>query len=104
MKAIHLIQKDPDLLPWPIEKGSNIYESGYWYLTGERAEQFNGKKIYFYRKRSERSFFGGIIESCRIKEDDPWEGRIIFKFKALKEYKGHKTEKDGWSTVMKFEY
>ena len=102
MKAIHLIQKYPDLLPWPVENESTTYESGYWKLTPERAQQLIRKKIFFHKKKSEASFFGGIIESYRIMEDHPWEERVIFRFKALRELKGKVTETTGWKMEMKF--
>lgn len=37
MPAIHLIQKDPNLRPWPLEKGGAVYESGYWVVSEETA-------------------------------------------------------------------
>ena len=102
MKAIHLIQKDPDLTPEPIEKGSRIYKSGYWDLTVARAKELVGKKIYFHKAQKEKSFFGGIIKGCRVKEDAPWKGRIIFTLEAGKDFKGKKADGGKWSMEMMF--
>jgi hypothetical protein len=103
MKAIHLIQKDPDLRPWPSAEGPPQYESGYWDLAKDRAESLVGGDIYFYEKRSKPSFFGGVIESFRIMDKDPWKGRIIFILRSLRGHKEQRTSKAGWSMEMKIE-
>ncbi len=102
MKAIHLIQKDPALKPWPKEKGSQTYESGYWNIAPEKAEQAVGAHIYFHSQKVEPSFFGGTITEFRIKPDDPWKDRIIFTLEASRDFKGVRTETSGWSMEKKF--
>ncbi len=101
MKAIHLIQKDAKLAPSPVEKGSNIYESGYWSLTPGRAKEAIGAEIYFHESQASPSFFGGIIKDCRIKDDEPWKDRIIFKLEANREFKNVETDRSGWAMEMK---
>jgi len=108
MKAIHLLQNDPTLKPWPIENKSEIYDSGYWDVTPKRAEELIGKEIYFYETQRSASFFGGIIlsfriEPYRIKADGQPKDRIIFRFTPGREFRGRKTGPEGWSMEMKFE-
>lgn len=102
MKEIHLIQKDPALRPWPKQKGSHEYESGFWDISPERARQAKEAEIYFHDKQAGPSFFGGRITDFRVKADNPWAGRIIFSFEASRDFKGKKTGRDGWSMEMKF--
>lgn len=101
MKAIHLIQNNPDLRPWPTEKGSQDFKSGYWDLTPAQAKSALGAHIYFHERKVAPSFFGGIITDYEIKPDDPWKGRIIFTLKQSRESKEVRTERQGWSMVMK---
>ena len=102
MQAIHLIQKDPKLTPWPEQCGSTVFESGFWNLSLDKASLLIGKEIYFHLKKNEGSFFGGTITSVRAKEDEPLQGRIIFTFNALASFKNKKTSKDDWRLEMKF--
>lgn len=101
MKAIHVIQNDPSLTPWPKERGSNTYESGFWKLTPKRARQAVGADMYFHSKQSEPSFFGGRITDYRIKTDPPWRDHIIFTLEASRHFKNKKTSRNGWSNEMK---
>lgn len=103
MPKIHLIQKDPDLRPWPSAEGPPKWESGFWDLSEQRARLLIGGDIYFYEHRTEPSFFGGIVEDIKIKEDDPWRERIIFIFKYYPEYRGKRTSREGWGMEMKIE-
>ncbi len=101
MKELHLIQKDTALTPWPKEKGSREYESGYWDISPERAKEAIGAEIYFHKKQAEASFFGGRITGFRIKTDAPWCGRVIFSFESANAFRDRKTGRDGWSMEMK---
>jgi hypothetical protein len=103
MRAIHLIQKDPTLTPWPEQPGSKVYESGFWDLSIETASRLIGKEIYFHHKQTDGATFGGAITNARIEEDEPWRGRIIFTFIPSTALKGRKTSKAGWSQEMKIE-
>jgi hypothetical protein len=104
MKAIRLIQKDPELLPRPVTPGSQIYESGFWYLPIEQAESLIGCDIFFHEKQKSPSFFGGVIKSCKIQQGSKWEGRVIFEFEALTSHKGKRPKtSEGWNWEMKLE-
>ena len=90
MKAIHLIQNNPELRPKPITPGSQTYESGFWWLPIERA----------------KSFIGGGIKDCWVQQYNG-QDRVVFKFEALASYKGMRpTNPDGWeggNWVINFE-
>jgi hypothetical protein len=101
MKEIHFVQNDPELRPWPKNKGSTEYESGFWSIPYHRAQESIGAAIYFHEKQASPSFFGGIITGIRVNEDLPWIGRIIFSFQALKGFKGNITSRHGWSMEKK---
>ena len=103
MKKIHLIQKRPDLRPWSAPEGYPVYESGYWALSEKKARSLIGGEIYFYEKRTAPSFLGGVIENIRLKQEDPWKGRIIFTFRSAPEYEGKRTSKDRWGMEKKIE-
>ena len=103
MKAIHLIQNDKALLPKPVTRGSNIFESGFWYIELEKAKSFVGKDIYFHEKQISPSFFGGIITNCR---GELYEGqnRVVFQFEAKASHRGVRPQNpDGWDWVMNFD-
>jgi hypothetical protein len=101
VKAIHLIQKDPKLLPKPISPGSKIFESGFWKLRIEQTKSLINGDIYFHQKQKEPSFFGGIIKDCRVQTDGEWEGRVIFTFEASSSHRGKRPQKGGgWDWEM----
>jgi hypothetical protein len=106
MKAIHLIQNNPELRPKPITPGSQTYESGFWWLPIERAKSFKGEGIFFYENQLSESFFGGVIEDCWVQQYNG-QDRVVFKFEALASYKGMRpTNPDGWeggNWVINFE-
>jgi hypothetical protein len=100
VKAIHLIQKDAKLLPKPVTPGSQIYESGFWWLPIEQAKSFIGGDIYFHEKQKALSFFGGIIQDCWIQQYDG-QDRIVFKFEALVSHKGIRPQNpQAWNWEM----
>ena len=67
----------------------------------DEAKKLVGGHIYFHRKKSEPSFYGGSIRSFRIKQDDPHRGSIIFEFEYLEACRGIKADKCGWSLEKK---
>jgi len=101
MRAIHLIQKDPGLRPWPTTKRSPEYESGFWDFTESQAANAIGAEIYFHGKQNEPPFFGGVITGFRVKGENPWKGRINFSLRATPEFKGRRTSNGGWAMEMK---
>ncbi len=104
MKAIHVIQKDAELLPKPIKPKSQTYESGFWAIPIERAKKFIGGNIFFHEKQISPSFFGGVIKDCWVQQDGEWKGRVVFKFDASGSLRGKRPKNpDGWNWVMNFE-
>jgi hypothetical protein len=56
MKAIHLIQNNPALVPKQITPGSQTYESGFWWLPIKQAESFVGGDIFFTKLKNQSRF------------------------------------------------
>jgi hypothetical protein len=80
----------------------NIFDSGYWKITPQQAEELIGCDIYFHKKQKELSFFGGKILGYRIfDKDDELKGRIIFRFEYLRSHKGVSAGDGGWSYEKK---
>jgi hypothetical protein len=106
MKALHLIQNNPELRPKPIAPGSQIYESGFWWLPIERAKLFIDGNIFFYDNKLSESFFGGVIKDCWVQKYNE-QDRVIFKFEALASHKGKRpANPEGWDDgnwVINFE-
>jgi hypothetical protein len=104
VKAIHLIQKDENLLPKPVAPGSQTFESGFWALSIKQAKAFIGENIFFHEKQISPSFFGGVIKDCWLQEGGEWNGRVVFKFDALASHKGIRPKNpEGWNWVMNFD-
>src|SRR5687768_9730960 len=61
-RKIHLIEK----LGLFQKVDGNIYESGNWDISTQRADELIGGDIYFHKKQKETSFFGGKILGYRI--------------------------------------
>ena len=80
----------------------NIFDSGYWKIKPQQAEELIGCNIYFHKKQKEPSYFGGKILSYRIfDEDDELRGRIIFRFEYSRNHKGVSAGAGGWSYEKK---
>ncbi len=73
----------------------------WWKLDEDKAKKLIGGHIYFHKKRSEPSFYGGSIRGYRVKQDEPNQGRIIFEFEYHSACRGVKTDKNGWSIAKK---
>jgi hypothetical protein len=103
VKAIHLIQKDSNLLPKPSAPGSHIFESGFWYIDLEKAKKLIGKDIYFHEKQISPSFFGGVIKDCRVEQYEG-QARVVFQFEVKVSHRGIRPQNpDGWNRVMNFD-
>ena len=97
---IHLIEKQG--LMAPVEKGSMIYESGYWDVSQSTAQKLVGGEILFHKKQAEPAYFGGVIRSFRVQTDGKWLGRIVFCFAADPvRFRGESAGRGGWSMEMK---
>jgi hypothetical protein len=94
---IHLIENADNF----IKLRDKVWESGWWGLTEDEAKKLIGGHIYFHRKKSEPSFYGGSIRSFRIKQEEPHLGTIIFEFEYREACRGIKADKLGWSQERK---
>ncbi|MBN2284150.1 MAG: hypothetical protein JXO48_09695 [Deltaproteobacteria bacterium] len=94
---IHLIEAMRNFTKLP----DDLWENGYWKLNEEKARELVGSKIYFHRKRTERSFYGGIIKGYRVEKEGDNQGEIVFKFEYSKTCRNIRTDQSGWSRGMK---
>jgi hypothetical protein len=94
---IHLIENADNFT----KLRDKVWESGWWVLTEDEAKKLVGGQIYFHRKKSEPSFYGGSIRSFRIEQEDPHRGSIIFEFEYRETCRGIKADKCGWSLEKK---
>mgnify|MGYP001768685447 CR=1 FL=1 len=78
-----------------------VWESGCWTIDENDAKKLIGGNIFFHRKKTEPSFYGGSIRSYRIKEEDPLKGSIIFEFEYRADCRGVKADRLGWSLEKK---
>jgi hypothetical protein len=105
MAAIHLIKNDrglPSIIPIGEQEGSDIYYSGYWLIAEAKAKNLIGENIFFHKRKTEPSFFGGVIK-CAVKVDQGmYPGRTIFIFKSDQACIGITTPPDGWAQEKKY--
>ncbi|HEX7538758.1 MAG TPA: hypothetical protein VF358_00515 [Syntrophales bacterium] len=94
---IHLIENADNFT----KLRDKVWESGWWVLTEDEAKKLVGGHIYFHRKKSEPSFYGGAIRSFRIKQEDPHMGSVIFEFEYRDACRGIKADRCGWSMEKK---
>lgn len=79
----------------------DVWESGWWRLTEAKALELVGCEVYFHRKRTEPSFYGGVIQGYRVEPEGEFEGRIILEFEYSLACRNIKTDKYGWSKDIK---
>ena len=79
----------------------NTWECGWWQVAEDKAEQLIGHEIYFHKKRTEPSFYGGTIKGYRVDEEGKCKGKTIFTFEYDKECRNVTTGRLGWSKEMK---
>jgi hypothetical protein len=97
-RKIHLIEKRNLIKPI----GNNVYESKYWDVSIQQADELIGGDIYFHRKQKEPSFYGGKIIGYRIHEEEgEFKGRIIFHFEYSHSHRGVLAGNGGWSYEKK---
>lgn len=99
IKSIHLIERMN--LMKPVDKDRKIYESGFWTLSEDTAQDLIGAKLYLHDAQVAPAFFGGTILSWKKMTDGDYKGRTLFTFKAESECKGFKTDPTGWAQEMK---
>ena len=100
MAQLHVIEKLT--LTEQIDKVEQIWSTGYWKLSEERARALIDGDLYLHRKKASPSFFGGIITGFRVEEAGDYAGRIIFTFKADLAHKNVTASPEGWKLEMKF--
>ena len=79
----------------------NMWECGWWQVAEKQAQELIGHEIYFHKKRSEPSFYGGTIKGYRVDEEGQCRGKTIFMFEYGKECRNITTDRTGWSKEMK---
>ncbi len=84
-----------------IKLNDNVWESGGWKLAEDRAKKLVGGEIYFHKKRTEPSFYGGTVLGYRVAQEGQDSGRIIFKLQYKKECRNVRTDSSGWSNKIK---
>ena len=91
---IHLIEKHDRLKR--ISDEEQLWESGYWTVAIETAEELLGGDIYLHSMKAKPSKFGGVIKSYRVEDNPEFEGKIVFTFLADIEHKNVSTANEGW--------
>jgi len=96
---IHLVEKEDRF----VKIENKMWQSGLWPVAEEDAMNLVGEKIYFHRKKSEPSFYGGTIRSIRVEEEEPHRGSVFFEFDYGADTRGVKTDSKGWTGDVKIE-
>lgn len=103
MNAIHLIQKDPKLVPRaenPKDPAS-LWTSGFWAVPESTARKLVGGMIHFHERQDSRSKRGGEIVGYEVTKGGEYPGRIIFRFREDPSAKGKLTGREGWAMEKK---
>ena len=98
-KRIHLNERANSMVRMSVDE--QLWESGPWDVPEAQAKQLLGGSILFHKKKSEPSFFGGLVVNYRIEEDRAGRKRIIFTFQFLADHKKAATDNRGWSKDVK---
>ncbi len=103
MPGIHVIRINEPGLPQieTVDKAADLYQSGYWALSEERARGLVGGRIYFHREQAKPSFYGGVITAARKILEGEHAGRILFTFRYDPSCRNTRTSRAGWSQEMK---
>ena len=94
---IHVIEQLNNFVKLPDDK----WESGGWSIDESKAEKLIGGEIYFHKKRTEPSFFGGSIIHCRVDQSPECQGKVVFTFQYDGNCRNVHTDKYGWSKKIK---
>lgn len=79
----------------------NEWESGGWTLDEGQAQKLVGGEIYFHKKRSEPSFYGGTILGYRVSNEGEHQGKIVFKLRYSLSCRNVRTDISGWKKEVK---
>jgi hypothetical protein len=99
MTAIHLLERSDHVRKTDRQK--NEWESGFWNVAEEQAQQLIGATLYLHRTKHQPSHFGGRILSYRVEQAGPSSGRVVFTVRAAVDCKGVNTEPKGWANDHK---
>lgn len=77
------------------------WESAWWKVTPEIAQQLVGGSLYCHKKKRDKSFFGGIILGFRTEKSGEYQGRIIFRIKFTPEHRNCLAGEGGWQLEKK---
>jgi hypothetical protein len=83
------------------KREDDLWECGWWKLKEEKVQELIGSEIYFHKKRSEPSFYGGTIRGYHIEQEGPCQGQVVFQFQFQQTCRNIKTDGKGWSSEMK---
>jgi hypothetical protein len=86
-----------------LDKAEQLYESGWWAMSEQSAQELVGGRLYLHKAQDKPSFFGGSIQSYRLETEGEWPGRVLFSFIADQPGKGFRTSKDGWRMERKID-
>ena len=96
-KCIHVIESEGR-----IERmDERIWESGFWPVFPAKAKRLVGGSIFFHKKGTAPSFFGGVILDYRIEEAGKFAGQVAFKFQYFDDHRGVCADKGGWRDGVK---
>ena len=99
-KRIHLLERN-DKNTNITKVSDQVWESGGWSLLEAKAKSLLGGSILFHKKRSEPSFFGGLILNYRIQDKGQKKGLVIFTFEYRADHRNILADRGGWSHEMK---
>lgn len=97
--SVHLIERMGHVRC--LDKSIQLYESGWWAMTEQAAQELVGGRLYLHKAQDKPSFFGGAIQSYRIETNGEWPGRILFTFVADQAGKHVRAGRDGWRMERK---
>ena len=95
-KRIHLLERNDQI----VKVSDQVWESGNWSLPEIKARSLLSGSILFHKKRSEPSYFGGLILNYRIQDKGQKKERVIFTFEYRADHRMVLAGK-GWSKDMK---
>lgn len=97
--AIHLIENHKRIRA--VDFAADLYESGFWVIADDVAEELKGGDIYFHAKQNAPSFFGGKILDFHRTTDGEFPGRVVFHLRADLGHKGVSAGPEGWGREKK---
>lgn len=87
MPAVHFVERKNNVR----RLSDGNWESGFWVVSEERANQLIGADLYLHSGQKEPSHFGGRIVAYRVHRDpnDPEvDGRLVFRIDPTPAHKG----------------